>query len=133
MSQRILIVEDNADLALGLKNNLEIEGYEVMVAADGRAGLDTARGESLDLIILDLTLPEMDGLRVLSELRAEGQSLPVLILTARGEETDKVRGLKLGADDYMTKPFGVLELSGPGGGTPQTADGRPSGRSVELR
>ena len=106
----ILIVEDNEDLAFGLRNNLEIEGYDVEVAADGATGLERARDPSLDLVILDLTLPEMDGLRVLTELRSDGHDVPVLVLTARGEEADKVRGLKLGADDYVTKPFALLEL-----------------------
>jgi DNA-binding response OmpR family regulator len=107
---RVLIVEDNADLAYGLRNNLEIEGYEVEVAADGARGLDRARAAPPELLILDLMLPELDGFRVLRALRAEGFAMPVLILTARGEEADKVRGLKLGADDYVTKPFGLLEL-----------------------
>ncbi|HEV7242917.1 MAG TPA: response regulator transcription factor [Thermoanaerobaculia bacterium] len=107
---RVLIVEDNADLAYGLRNNLEIEGYEVEVAADGARGLDRARAARPDLMILDLMLPELDGFRVLRALRAEELAMPVLILTARGEEADKVRGLKLGADDYVTKPFGLLEL-----------------------
>lgn len=107
---RVLIVEDNADLAYGLRNNLEIEGYEVEVATDGSQGLDRARATRPDLIVLDLMLPEMDGFRVLRALRAEDLTMPVLILTARGEESDKVRGLKIGADDYVTKPFGLLEL-----------------------
>src|SRR5215212_3540201 len=108
---RVLIVEDNANLALGLRNNLEIEGYDVDVARDGAAGLAAARAEPApDLVILDLMLPEMDGYRVLRTLRDEGREMPVLILTARGEETEKVRGLGLGADDYVTKPFGLMEL-----------------------
>ena len=107
---RVLIIEDNPDLAYGLRNNLEIEGYEVEVAADGARGLERARAARPQLVILDLMLPEMDGFRVLRALRAEELSMPVLILTARGEESDKVRGLKLGADDYVTKPFGLLEL-----------------------
>jgi len=107
---RILLIEDNADLAFGLRNNLEIEGYEVEVAGDGSSGLERARRSRPDLVILDLMLPKMDGLRVLKALRGEELAMPVLILTARGEETDKVRGLKLGADDYVTKPFGVLEI-----------------------
>lgn len=107
---RILIVEDNADLAYGLRNNLEIEGHAVDLAADGREGLDRARAGGSDLIILDLTLPELGGYRVLRALRREGIDTPVLILTARGTETDKVLGFRLGADDYVTKPFGVLEL-----------------------
>ena len=107
--KRILVVEDNPDLAYGLRNNLEIEGYEVEVVDDGTDGLARARSGP-DLVILDLMLPGMNGYRVLRALRDEGRRMPVLILTARGEEADKVRGLRLGADDYVTKPFGVLEL-----------------------
>ena len=110
MSSRILLVEDNADLAYGLRNNLEIEGYQVDVAGDGQTGLDRARATYPDLLVLDLMLPAMDGFRVLKALRDDGARFPILILTARGEESDKVQGLKLGADDYVTKPFGVLEL-----------------------
>jgi len=108
--KRILVLEDNRDLAYGVRNNLEIEGYEVDVVADGRAGLEAIRARTPDLLVLDLMLPGMDGFRVLRALREEGRTLPVLVLTARGEEADKVRGLKLGADDYVTKPFGLLEL-----------------------
>ena len=106
----ILVVEDNADLAFGLRNNLEIEGYTVEVAADGPAGLSAARTLKPNLILLDLMLPGLDGYRVLKTLREEGIDAPVLILTAHGEEADKVRGFRLGADDYVTKPFGILEL-----------------------
>ena len=109
--KRILVIEDNPDLAYGLRNNLEIEGYEVEVAKDGTRGLQRARAApNPDLVVLDLMLPGMDGFRVLRALREAGHGMPVLILTARGEEADKVRGLRLGADDYVTKPFGVLEL-----------------------
>jgi len=107
---KILVVEDNADLAYGLKNNFEIEGYTVEVVEDGATGLLRARSGEPDLIVLDLMLPELDGYRVLRGLREEGVNVPVLILTARGEEADKVLGFRLGADDYVTKPFGVLEL-----------------------
>jgi DNA-binding response OmpR family regulator len=107
---RILIVEDNHDLAFGLRNNLEIEGYSVEVSEDGHAGLAAARRTPPDLVVLDLMLPGIDGYRVLRQLRADGLMMPVLILTARGEEADKVLGFRLGADDYVTKPFGVLEL-----------------------
>ena len=106
----ILVVEDNADLAYGLRNNLEIEGYVVDVAPDGPAGLAQARRAKPDLIILDLMLPGLDGYRVLKALREDGLDMPVLILTAHGQESDKVRGFRLGADDYVTKPFGILEL-----------------------
>jgi two-component system alkaline phosphatase synthesis response regulator PhoP len=107
---RILIVEDNANLAYGLRTGLEIEGYEVQVAEDGEKGLERARQWSPDLVMLDLMLPGMDGYRVLKALREGGSEVPVLILTARGEEADKVLGFRLGADDYVTKPCGVLEL-----------------------
>jgi len=107
---RVLVIEDNADLAYGLRNNLEIEGHEVLVAVDGPSGLQAATSSRIDLVILDLMLPGMDGFRVLKSLRESDQRTPVLVLTARSEESDKVRGLKLGADDYVTKPFGVLEL-----------------------
>ena len=107
---RILLIEDNADLAFGLRNNLEIEGYEVEVSGDGSAGLERARRSRPDLVILDLMLPKLDGFRVLKAIRHDSLAMPILILTARGEEADKVRGLKMGADDYITKPFGLLEL-----------------------
>ena len=106
----ILVIEDNRNLATGLRNNLEIEGYEVDVASDGTTGLSLAQSSPPDLIILDLMLPGMDGYRVLRTLREEGSDTPVLILSARGEETDKVLGFHLGADDYVAKPFGLLEL-----------------------
>ncbi|HVG46056.1 MAG TPA: response regulator transcription factor [Longimicrobium sp.] len=107
---RILVVEDNANLAFGLSTSLELEGHQVVVARDGAAGLRAAREHGPDLVILDLMLPEMDGYRVLKALREEGREVPVLILTARGAESDKVLGFRLGADDYVTKPFGLLEL-----------------------
>ena len=107
---RVLVVEDNPDLAYGLRNSLEIAGYDVVVADDGVAGVTQARELDPDLIVLDLMLPGMDGYRVLRTLRDEGRAVPVLILTARGEEADKVLGFRMGADDYVTKPFGVLEL-----------------------
>ena len=106
----VLIVEDNPDLAYGLRTGLEIEGYEVAVAEDGETGLSRAKQWLPDLVILDLMLPGMDGYRVLRSLRDDGLEMPVLILTARGQEADKVLGFRLGADDYVTKPCGVLEL-----------------------
>ena len=108
--KRILIIEDNRDLAFGLRSNLEIEGYEVRVASTGTEGLNQARTFQPQLLILDLMLPQMDGFEVLETLREDGLQMPVLILSARGEEIDKVRGLRLGADDYVTKPFGLMEL-----------------------
>ncbi|HUG02057.1 MAG TPA: response regulator transcription factor [Longimicrobiales bacterium] len=106
----ILLVEDNPDLAYGLRNNLEIEGYDVTVAADGEVGLQRALELDPSLVILDLMLPKLDGYRVLRAIREAGSQVPVLILTAKGEEADKVLGFRMGADDYVTKPFGVLEL-----------------------
>ncbi len=107
---RILVIEDNRDLSFGLRNNLEIEGHVVELAEDGRAGLHLAEKQNPDLIILDLMLPELDGFRALEQLRQRDSHTPVLVLTARGEEMDKVRALRLGADDYVTKPFGLMEL-----------------------
>jgi two-component system alkaline phosphatase synthesis response regulator PhoP len=106
----ILIIEDNLTLAEGLQSNLEVEGHSVRVAHDGAQGLDAARQTPPHLVILDLMLQDQSGFRVLRELREGGLASPVLILTARGAEEDKVRGLRLGADDYVTKPFGLLEL-----------------------
>ena len=110
MTARVLVVEDNPDLAYGLRNSLEIAGHDVVVAADGPQGVERARDCDPDVIVLDLMLPGMDGYRVLRTIREERLEMPVLILTARGEEADKVLGFRLGADDYVTKPFGVLEL-----------------------
>jgi two-component system, OmpR family, alkaline phosphatase synthesis response regulator PhoP len=104
------VIEDNTALALGLRNNLEYEGYEAVVAHDAAGGLAAARAHAPDLIILDLMLPDADGFRVLRELRTAGVETPVLVLTALGDEADKVRGLRVGADDYVTKPFGLMEL-----------------------
>jgi two-component system, OmpR family, alkaline phosphatase synthesis response regulator PhoP len=107
---RILIVEDNANLAFGLSRSVESEGYQAAVAEDGRRGLELARATRPDLVILDLMLPEVDGYTVLRTLREEGNTTPVLVLTARGEEADRVFGFRLGADDYVTKPFSLSEL-----------------------
>jgi two-component system alkaline phosphatase synthesis response regulator PhoP len=106
----ILLVEDNRDLAYGLRNNLEIDGHVVDTVETGEDALTRVRDAAPDLIVLDLMLPNLDGYQVLRRLRAGGHEMPVLILTARIEETDKVLGFRLGADDYVTKPFGVLEL-----------------------
>jgi two-component system alkaline phosphatase synthesis response regulator PhoP len=106
----ILVVEDNADIAYGLRNNLEIDGHTVDTADTGEDALRRVALSEPHLIILDLMLPNLDGYQVLRRLRSEGRQTPVLILTARTEEADKVLGFRLGADDYVTKPFGVLEL-----------------------
>lgn len=107
---QILIIEDNQDLAFGLRTNLEVQGYDIELAETGRQGLALAMQESFDLIILDLMLPEIGGVDVLRQLRKKDRQTPVLILTAKGNEVDKVLGLRLGADDYVTKPFGLMEL-----------------------
>lgn len=107
---RILLVEDNRELARSVAYNLELEGFDVSVVGDGPAALKSAEETKFDLVLLDLTLPRMDGFRVLERLRADGHDMPVMILTARGEEGDKVRGFRAGADQYVTKPFGLLEL-----------------------
>jgi len=107
---RILIVEDNIDLAAGLRYNFELEGYDVHHAEDGAQGLELARTWMPDLILLDAMLPRMDGFQVLRQIRSEGIETPVLMLTALGDESDKVRGFRLDADQYVTKPFHLLEL-----------------------
>jgi two-component system response regulator MtrA len=107
---RLLLVEDNADLAEGLRYNLEREGYEVRVEGDGPTGLTAAQKWRPDLVLLDLMLPGMSGFDVLQALRAGGSTVPVIIVSARGEEADKVRGFRLDADQYVTKPVGLLEL-----------------------
>ena len=107
---RVLVIEDNHNLALGLRTNLEFEGHEADIAGDGTSGMIRARTRSYDLLVLDLMLPALDGFKVLETLRAEGVTTPVLVLTARGDEEDKVRGLRGGADDYVTKPFALREL-----------------------
>ena len=107
---RILVIEDEPDLALGLCANLEVEGYEVAVAHSGEDGVRAAAVQPPDLVLLDVMLPGIDGFETLRRLRAAGLDVPVLMLTARAEELDKVRGFRAGADDYVTKPFGVMEL-----------------------
>ena len=107
---KILIVEDEPDMVLGLKDNFEFEGYEVITAPDGAAGLERAREHKPDLIILDIMLPKLSGLEVCKTLRSEGTQIPIIMLTARGQEIDKVVGLELGADDYVTKPFSIREV-----------------------
>jgi DNA-binding response OmpR family regulator len=110
MKKKILIIEDEADLIKGLKLNLSDEGFDVDWAVNGVEGLRKALIETPDLIILDIMLPEMDGLEVCRELRQKKTGIPIIMLTAKGEEIDKVVGLEIGADDYITKPFSVREL-----------------------
>lgn len=107
---RILIVEDEPAMVAGLRDNFEYEGYEVISASDGAAGLDRALADHPDLVVLDVMMPRMSGLDVCKQLKAKRPSMPIIMLTARGQEIDKVVGLELGADDYVTKPFSVREL-----------------------
>lgn len=107
---KILVVEDEPTIALGLKNDLKLEGYSVEVAGDGETALRRAGREAFDLILLDLMLPRKDGLAVCRELRHAGIRTPIIMLTAKAQEAEKVLGLELGADDYVTKPFSPLEL-----------------------
>lgn len=110
VGKRVLVVEDDPSIAIGLRINLESEGYEVHVADDGEAGLELARTIAPDLVLLDLMLPKKNGLEVLHDLRNEGSTTPVIILSAKSGEMDKVAGLELGAEDYVAKPFSLAEL-----------------------
>lgn len=107
---RILVVEDEPAIALGLEDDLKLEGYEVLVTGDGIDAIRRARGERFDLIVLDVMLPGRDGFEVCRELRRTGVRTPILMLTARTQEAEKVLGFELGADDYVTKPFSTREL-----------------------
>lgn len=107
---KILIVEDEPNMRLGLKDNLEFEGYNVQLAEDGEDGLNKILDNKYDLIILDVMMPKMSGFDVCKNARKSGVTTPIILLTAKGEEIDKVLGLELGADDYVTKPFSVREL-----------------------
>ena len=110
MPRKVLIVEDDEAMAVALRDGFDYEGYEVATARDGAAGLERATRGAPDLIVLDVMLPKMSGLDVCKKLRAGGDRVPIIMLTARGQEIDKILGLKLGADDYVTKPFSFLEL-----------------------
>lgn len=107
---KILVVEDEPAIALGLEDDLKMEGYDVEVISDGAAATDRARKHKFDLILLDVMLPGKDGFEVCRELRRHGLQTPILMLTAKTQESEKVMGLELGADDYVTKPFGTREL-----------------------
>jgi len=107
---KILIVEDEPNMVAGLRDNFEFEGYEVVSAYNGAEGLERALAESPDLVLLDVMMPKMSGLDVCKQLKAKRPSIPIIMLTARGQEVDKVVGLELGADDYVTKPFSIREL-----------------------
>jgi two-component system alkaline phosphatase synthesis response regulator PhoP len=107
---KILIVEDEPNMVAGLRDNFEYEGFQVATALDGVDGLERALKDSPDLVILDVMMPRMSGLDVCKQLKAKRPSIPIIMLTARGQEVDKVVGLELGADDYVTKPFSIREL-----------------------
>jgi DNA-binding response OmpR family regulator len=106
----VLVVEDDPSIAIGLRINLESEGYQVQVAEDGERALELARSTEPDLIVLDVMLPNRNGLEVLHDLRSEGRTMPIIILSAKSAEMDKVAGLELGAEDYVAKPFSLAEL-----------------------
>ncbi|HEX6973861.1 MAG TPA: response regulator transcription factor [Vicinamibacterales bacterium] len=108
--KRLLLVEDEPGLVLTLSDRLAREGYAIETSADGESGLERAAGEAFDLVLLDVMLPRLNGFDVLKELRRRGVETPVIMLTARGQVVDKVVGLKMGADDYVTKPFEMVEL-----------------------
>ncbi len=110
MKSKILIVEDEPAMVAGLRDNFEYEGYDVISAEDGVSGLERALSDNPDLIVLDVMMPRMSGLDVCKQLKAKRPSIPIIMLTARGQEIDKVVGLELGADDYVTKPFSIREL-----------------------
>ena len=107
---KILIVEDEPGMVAGLRDNFEFEGYQVLSAMDGVAGLERALADTPDLVILDVMMPRMSGLDVCKQLKSKRPAIPIIMLTARGQEVDKVVGLELGADDYVTKPFSIREL-----------------------
>lgn len=108
--QKVLIIEDEPEMARGLKDILEFEGYQTVIAGTGREGLQAVAGESPDCIVLDLMLPDGSGHQVCAQIRRQKIRTPILMLTAKSQEYDKIRGLEVGADDYLTKPFGVGEL-----------------------
>jgi DNA-binding response OmpR family regulator len=110
MMRKVLIVEDDQAMAVALRDGFQYEGFNVHVARDGEAGLRYATDNKIDLMILDVMLPRMSGMDVCKRLRSDGNTTPIIMLTARGQEIDKVLGLKTGADDYVTKPFSFLEL-----------------------
>ena len=107
---RILVAEDETEIAMGLRDNLEFENYEVIVATDGEAALDAATHQSPDLVLLDIMMPKIDGLEVCRQIREAGFTIPILMVTAKSQEIDIIRGLEVGADDYITKPFSVREV-----------------------
>lgn len=128
--KRILVIEDEPQMLLGLRDNLELEGYEVATAADGEEGLTKAAAFQPDLVLLDVMLPRKHGFDVCRELRARSSATPIVMLTARSAETDKVLGLELGADDYVTKPFSITELLARVRAVLRRTGGRPPTQDV---
>ena len=110
MDKKVLVIEDDEALAVALEDGFRYEGYDVAVASDGSSGLRLATEQDYDLLILDVMLPRISGLDICKRIRRDGSRIPIIMLTARGQEIDKVMGLKVGADDYVTKPFSFLEL-----------------------
>ncbi len=109
-SKTVLVIEDDESISMGLEMNLNAEGYRVLLAQDGERGLALARDGDVDLVILDVMLPRLNGFEILRMLRNERRTMPIIMLSARGAEMDKVMGLEIGAEDYITKPFGLAEL-----------------------
>ena len=110
MAKRVLVIEDEPQMRVGLRDNLQVEGYDMITASSGEEGLVQVRSGAPDLVMLDVTLPRKSGFDVCRELRASYITTPVMMLTARSQEFDKVRGFEVGADDYVTKPFSIMEL-----------------------
>ena len=128
--QRVLVVEDDPAIRRGIVDSLRFEGYDTVDVGNGDEGLDRALNGAFDLLLLDLVLPGKTGLEILQEVRESCSTLPIVILTARGEESDRVRGLKLGADDYVVKPFSVMELMARVGAVLRRSPERPSDISL---
>lgn len=129
---RILLVEDDPSIALGLVDALEFEGFRVTHAKSGRTGIERATAEKPDCILLDLMLPDMNGYQVCSDIRRGNARVPIIMLTARSQEADKIRGLDAGADDYVTKPFGVGELVARLRAAFRRMDVRPAAQTFEI-
>ncbi len=129
---KILLVEDDPAMQLGLKDNLEFEGYDVMVAGDGKQAYDTILENDYDLVILDVMLPGMSGFDILKKSREKGVSVPVIMLTSKSEEIDKVLGLELGADDYVTKPFSLREVIARVKAVLRRNEGQGGGASTKM-
>lgn len=129
---RILIVEDEPAMRMGLTDNLEFEGYKIDTASDGEAGLNEILSNTYDLVLLDVMLPKMSGFDVCRKVRESGSKTPIILLTAKGEEIDKVLGLELGADDYITKPFSLRELIARIKAILRRSGQSPAGESVKI-